>query len=103
MLTSVGFRDVAASASSRIICPLCTYDQCHIVSWKQIDVDPGEAAVYALGFEGGCGCLWEIRFKILSGAVDSHLNVLRPCINRAGLLEPTDPESAARALEGHEL
>jgi hypothetical protein len=108
MLATVGFRDIAASASSRIVCPLCTYDQNQIGSWVVIDAEPDEASpakasVQALQFEGGCGCLWELRFKILPGKVDSYIHILRPCINRAGLQQPADPEAAARALDGHEL
>ena len=109
MLSTVGFRDIAASGSSRIVCPLCTHDQNQIGSWKLIDVVPGEtaspakASVHALGFEGGCGCLWELRFKILPGKVDSYIHILRSCVNRAGLQQPTDPEAAAKALEGYEL
>ena len=109
MLATVGFRDIGASASSRIVCPLCTHDQNQIGSWTQIDTDSGEASspakasVQALGFEGGCGCLWELRFKILPGTVDSSIHILRPCINRAGLQPPADPEGAAKALERYEL
>ncbi len=109
MLATVGFRDIAASGSSRIVCPLCTHDQNQIGSWTRVDVvpgdpaSPGKAPVHALGFEGGCGCLWEIRFAMLPGKVESDIHILRPCINRAGLRPPADPEDAAKALERHEL
>ncbi len=109
MLATVGFRDIGACASSRIVCPLCTHDQNQIVSGTLIDTHSGEssslakASVQALGFEGRCGCLWELRFKMLPGRVDSYIHILRPCINRAGLQPPADPEDAAKALELHEL
>lgn len=106
MLTTVGFRDIGASGLSRIVCPLCTHDQNRIGSWTLIDAgsDSDDASsVHALGFEGGCGCRWEIRFKILPGRVDSYIHILRLCINRAGLQQPDDPEAAAKALEEHEL
>lgn len=111
MLATVGFRDIGVSASSRIICPLCTHDQNQIGSWTLIDAgsdsddasSQAKVSVHALGFEGRCGCLWELRFKMLPGKVDSYIHILRPCINRAGLQPPADPEDAAKALERHEL
>ncbi len=98
MLASAAFRDGADSAATRLMCPLCTYEQQRVLGCSRSD-----AAMLVLDIESACGCRWQLQLEYVDMRTQATVRIVQACLQPAGMRQLDDVAEAARLLDEHEL